>query len=169
MTLDTRALISACPMCGRGKSYHQPLVGLLNPLLTPRLPWSHITVDFVTGLSPSDRDITILTVVDRFSKIVHFILLHPSSCFILVFLVSVWRPEFTRYGGPSALGASVTLSSGYYPCLTAQHPASWSSFLLWVKYAHNSLVLLPLGCPPSWHVLVTSHPCCSRRRRWQYP
>ena len=54
---------------------------LLRPLPIPNKPWSHITLDFVTGLPTSVGNTTILTVINRFSKAVHFIALPklPSS------------------------------------------------------------------------------------------
>ena len=50
---------------------HRPLAGLLRPLPIPGRPWSHIVLDFVTGLPTSQGNTTILTMVDRFSKMVH--------------------------------------------------------------------------------------------------
>ncbi|KAL3983525.1 myosin XVIII [Sarotherodon galilaeus] len=47
-----------------------PPSGLLQPLPTPCRPWSHIALDFITGLPPSSGNSTILTIVDRFSKAV---------------------------------------------------------------------------------------------------
>ncbi|KAI3351468.1 hypothetical protein L3Q82_020314, partial [Scortum barcoo] len=44
-----------------------------SPLPVPRRPWSHISLDFVTGLPPSHGHTAILTVVDRFSKMAHFV------------------------------------------------------------------------------------------------
>lgn len=35
--------------------------------------WSHIAVDFVTRLPPSNGNTTILTIVDHFTKAVHFV------------------------------------------------------------------------------------------------
>lgn len=58
-----------------GRPLQWPPAGLLNPLPIPRQPWSHIAVDFVTGLPPSAGQTTILTMVDHFFKAVHFILL----------------------------------------------------------------------------------------------
>lgn len=73
MTRDARAFIDACPVCACGKSSHQPPAGLLHPLPVPRRPWSHITVNFVTGLPTSDGQRVILTIDDRFSKAAHFV------------------------------------------------------------------------------------------------
>ncbi len=56
-----------------GKGSNRPPVGLLRPLSIPSRPWSHIAMDFVTGLPPSSGNTVVLTVVDRFSKAVHFI------------------------------------------------------------------------------------------------
>ncbi|WP_353749951.1 integrase catalytic domain-containing protein, partial [Shigella sonnei] len=39
----------------------------------PSRPWSHIALDFITGLPLSAGKTVILTVVDRFSKAAHFI------------------------------------------------------------------------------------------------
>lgn len=65
-----------------------------------------------------------------------------------------------------ALGASVSLSSGFHPqtngqceranqdpeaalrCVTAQDPTSWSSHLTWVEYAHNCLSSAATGLSP---------------------
>jgi len=89
------------------KSTNRPLSGLLQPLEVPGRPWSHISLDFVTGLPPSHGKITILTMIDLFSKSAHFIPLFklPSSsktadllinhvfCFPFE-VVSDWEPQF---------------------------------------------------------------------------
>lgn len=48
-------------------------VGLLQPLPVPCRPWSHVSVDVVTGLPCSSGNTVILNIVDRFSKMAHFI------------------------------------------------------------------------------------------------
>lgn len=59
-------------MCARGKSSHQPPVGILQPLEIPRCPLTHIVVDFVTGLPPSEGHQVTTIVINWFSKASHF-------------------------------------------------------------------------------------------------
>ena len=42
-------------------------------LPVPSHPWSHIAMDFVTGLPPSEGKTVILTIIDHFSKAAHFL------------------------------------------------------------------------------------------------
>lgn len=96
-------------------------------------PWSHMDMDFVTDLPPSDGHRVILTIVDQFSKAAHFVPLPklPSAAETgdllvrhvfhhngiprdivsdrgLQFTSQVWRSFCT------ALGASVSFSSAYH-------------------------------------------------------
>uniref|UniRef100_A0A674PMU1 Gypsy retrotransposon integrase-like protein 1 n=1 Tax=Takifugu rubripes TaxID=31033 RepID=A0A674PMU1_TAKRU len=174
MAQDTKDYIAACPVCSRGKASHRPPAGLLQPLEIPRRPWSHIAVDFITGLPPSQGHEVVLTVVDRFSKSAHFIPLPklPSAAETGELLVQhVFRlhglpTDIVSDRGPqfcsqvwrsfcSALGASVSLTSGYHPqangqaertnqsledalrCVAAQDPSSWSTYLPWVEYERS--------------------------------
>ncbi len=50
-----------------------PSTGLLCPLPVPSQPWSHIGMDVVTGFPPLQGNDAILTIVDRFSKAMHFV------------------------------------------------------------------------------------------------
>uniref|UniRef100_A0A803JHM8 Gypsy retrotransposon integrase-like protein 1 n=1 Tax=Xenopus tropicalis TaxID=8364 RepID=A0A803JHM8_XENTR len=70
---DARTFINSCPICQRSKSSHQQPQGLLNPLPIPMKPWSHISMDFIVELPPSQGKTVIWVVVDRFSKMAHFI------------------------------------------------------------------------------------------------
>ena len=91
-------------------------------------------MDFVTGLPPSEGNDTILTIVDRFSKAVHFVplpklptALETANLLILhVFrlhgiptdIVSDRRPQFASQVWKAfcrGLGATASLSSGYHP------------------------------------------------------
>ncbi len=73
MARDIREFVLACSVCARGKTSNRPPEGLLQPLSVPSRPWSHIALDFVTALPPSQGNTVVLTVVDRFSKAAHFI------------------------------------------------------------------------------------------------
>ncbi len=73
MARDIREFVLACSVCARGKTSNRPPEGLLQPLSVPSRPWSHIALDFVTALPPSQGNTVVLTVVDRFSKADHFI------------------------------------------------------------------------------------------------
>lgn len=70
---DTQDFVKACPVCNRHKTSRQAPAGLLQPLPVPHRPWSHISMDFVTGLPSSEGHTVVLTIVDRFSKMVHFV------------------------------------------------------------------------------------------------
>ena len=134
MTADTRDYVKACAVCARGKALHRPPAGLLRPLPVPGRPWSHIVLDFVTGLPLLQGNDTILTIVDRFSKVVHFVALPklPSAtetaqlqvdhslCIhgIPADIVSDRGPQFTSGVWKEfclVLGATVSLSLGYHP------------------------------------------------------
>ena len=53
--------------------HHHPY-GLLRPLPIPTKPWHSISLDFIADLRPPSRGFdTILTVVDRFTKMAHFL------------------------------------------------------------------------------------------------
>ncbi|XP_064874818.1 uncharacterized protein LOC135571809 [Oncorhynchus nerka] len=69
---DVSAFIAACTVCNQNKTPRQAPSGLVS-LPVPHRPWSHISLDFVTELPPSDGDTVILLVVNRFSKAAHFI------------------------------------------------------------------------------------------------
>lgn len=63
---DVWTFVAVCTLCN--KSSHRPSAGLLQPRPIPPRPWSHIALDFVTGLHPSEGNDNILTVVDRFNQ-----------------------------------------------------------------------------------------------------
>ena len=131
---DTQSFVAACDCCARNKNVHRPPAGLLRPLPVPTRPWSHIALDFVTGLPTSDGQDTILTIVDRFSKAVHYVPLtklptademtHLLTNHVVrlhgipVDIVSDRGPQFTSQVWQAfcrGIGATVSLTSGYHP------------------------------------------------------
>lgn len=68
LSKDVSWFVQQCQTCNIQKSSRLMPAGLLQPLPLPQRPWSHIAIDFITDLPPSDGHTTILTVIDRFSK-----------------------------------------------------------------------------------------------------
>uniref|UniRef100_A0AAX7U1G4 Integrase catalytic domain-containing protein n=1 Tax=Astatotilapia calliptera TaxID=8154 RepID=A0AAX7U1G4_ASTCA len=185
MARDAKEYVAACSTCARNKLLNRPPPGLLQLLPTPARPWSHVSLDFVTGLPPSAGHTAILTVIDRFSKAAHFVALPklPSALETARLLTShVFRlhgipediasdrgPQFTSRVWRefcSALGAKVSLSSGFHPqsngqseranqeletalrCVASHNQSTWSEQLPWIEYAHNSHTSSATGKSP---------------------
>jgi hypothetical protein len=79
MKRDVERVCSRCVTCRQAKSSVLPH-GLYTPLPVPSAPWVDISMDFVLGLprSRKGRD-SIFMVVDRFSKMAHFISCHKTD------------------------------------------------------------------------------------------
>ena len=73
MSQDVRAFVVDCPVCQTEKSSHLQPAGRLMPLPLPTRKWEHVAIDFVTGM-PDDQGMNaIMTVVDKATKMAHFI------------------------------------------------------------------------------------------------
>ncbi|KAF7826900.1 Transposon Ty3-G Gag-Pol polyprotein [Senna tora] len=79
MKRDVEKLCSKCISCRKAKSKVKPH-GLYMPLPVPTHPWTDVSMDFILGLpkTRNGRD-SIFVVVDRFSKMVHFIPCNKSD------------------------------------------------------------------------------------------
>ncbi|KAI2664082.1 Transposon Tf2-6 polyprotein [Labeo rohita] len=147
---DSIDFVKNCVVCNTTKASRQLPAGLLQPLPVPKRPWSHIAVDFITDLPPSQGHTTILTVIDRFSKGCRLIPL-PKLPTALETAEALCNAVFRFYG------VNVSLTSGYHPEANGQaerlnqeltrflrsychdHQEDWSRFLLWAEYAQNSI------------------------------
>ena len=65
--------VRSCDTCSRSKHPQHRPYGLLQPMPIPESPWKSISLDFITDLPLSKGFDTILTVVDRFTKMAHFL------------------------------------------------------------------------------------------------
>jgi transposase InsO family protein len=134
LRVDTTIHVKNCVSCNTSKSPRQLPAGLLTPLPTPRRPWSHIAIDFITDLPKSQGHTTILTIVDRFSKACRLIPL-PKLPTALETAEILCNQVFRLYGLPEDivsdrgpqftsrvwtaffknLNMNISLTSGYHP------------------------------------------------------
>jgi hypothetical protein len=78
MKRDVAAHVALCDTCHQVKAEHQRPAGLLQPLKVPEWKWEEIGMDFIVGL-PRTRDgyDSIWVIVDRLTKVAHFIPVKP--------------------------------------------------------------------------------------------
>ncbi|GJP42069.1 hypothetical protein CLOM_g1661 [Closterium sp. NIES-68] len=135
MADDVQKFVTSCDTCQRMKSSKQKKTGLLQPLPVPEQPWQVVSLDFITGLPPtSSGHDAILVVIDKFSKMGHFIPTHTtarteetaqlfvrhiiSQHGIPTTLISDRDPKFTSKFWKelmSLLGTKLAMSSAYHP------------------------------------------------------
>jgi hypothetical protein len=105
MRHDVERYVSRCTTCNKAKSRIN-LDGLYMPRPIPSVSWEDISMDFILGLHRTKRGDSIFVVVDRFSKMAHFIPCHKSdnhhmllSCFSLrSFVCMVYQILLFRIG-----------------------------------------------------------------------
>lgn len=98
----TKQYCNSCAICKRSKSQRHKPYGEIQSLPIPEFKWADITMDFVTGL-PASKDWTgtdfdsILVVVDRLTKMVHYI--PVTKTIIARALAQVLIKEMIRFHG----------------------------------------------------------------------
>ena len=73
MRADVRRYVRNCHVCRRSKAPKNGYHGELQPIESENRLWQNISLNFVTGLSESKGFNAILMIVDRFSKMHHYI------------------------------------------------------------------------------------------------
>jgi hypothetical protein len=126
--------VANCHQCRRAKPSREARQGLLRPLPVPERTWKDISVDFITHLPASRGYDAIMVVVDRLSKMRHFIPCRgtcDSEEAARLFMKDVWKlhglpTTIVSDRGPQfisefwkhltrRLGISATLSTAYHP------------------------------------------------------
>ncbi|GJP86404.1 hypothetical protein CLOP_g16428 [Closterium sp. NIES-67] len=114
MADDVQKFVTSCTTCQPVKSSKQKKAGLLQPLPVPEQPWQVVSLDFITRLltTTSGHD-AILIVIDKFSKMGHFIPTHTTArteeTAQLFFTSKFWKELM------SLLGTKLAMSSAYHP------------------------------------------------------
>lgn len=71
---DVHKIVERCGTCKKAKLTSQTSQGMFMPLPVPNHPWTDLSMDFILGLPMSrSRKDSIFVVVDRFSKMAHFL------------------------------------------------------------------------------------------------
>ena len=86
--------LRSCDECQHNKSPRHTKYGILQPLEVPYAAWTSISVDFITQLPESQGKTQIMVVLDRFTKMAHFISLEmnaTSKDIADTFLKEVWK------------------------------------------------------------------------------
>jgi len=73
VTKEVKQYVEGCNTCQYNKNCTEQPAGKLIPNSIPEKPWAHISADFITKLLLAQEYNLILVVVDRLTKIVHFI------------------------------------------------------------------------------------------------
>jgi transposase InsO family protein len=79
MKREIAKYVSECDTCQRVKASHLKVSGTLQPLPIPSWKWEDISMDFIVGLSQtSQKHDSIWVIIDRLSKIAHFLPMHTT-------------------------------------------------------------------------------------------
>ena len=103
MVKDIEDFVRSCEDCQKNKAPRHRRHGTLHPLELSYAPWDSISMDFITQLPKSDGCSTVWVIVDRFTKMAHFVPVKDGQktaegCAKL-FLDNIWK----LHGLPSSI------------------------------------------------------------------
>ena len=79
MKRDIAEFVAECDVCRRIKAEHQRPAGTLQPLSIPEWKWDKVDMDFITGFPKTQKgNDVIFVVIDRLSKVAHFLPVRES-------------------------------------------------------------------------------------------
>jgi hypothetical protein len=80
MKIEIARYVAKCDICQRVKAVHLKSAGSLQPLPIPAWKWEDISMDFIVGLPKTSKGYdSIWLIVDRLTKLAHFLLVNKSN------------------------------------------------------------------------------------------
>nr|GEX04787.1 hypothetical protein [Tanacetum cinerariifolium] len=133
----TEHYVKRCLPCHQAKSQLSPH-GLYMPLPVPNPPWEDVSLDFIVGLprTQCQKD-SIMVVVDRFSKMAHFIMCHTT--FDAVQVAALYFKEIVRlHGIPRSMTEVTNRTLGsLLRSLITTNLKQWEELLAQAEFAYN--------------------------------
>lgn len=166
---DVRKYVAACLTCQRNKPRNRGAYGLLKPLPIPFRPWTDLSVDFISGLPTCEGFNAIMVVVDRLSKMRHYVACTKDTDareMAKLFIRDIWKyhglpDSIVSDRGGQFISAFWTelcrllqiqrkLSTAHHPQTDGQTENANRSLLAWLrKYVNyhqdNWIELLPMA------------------------
>ncbi|SJL18204.1 uncharacterized protein ARMOST_21782 [Armillaria ostoyae] len=148
MKKDIKAYVGGCETCQQTKSSNKAKSAPLYPNTIPTEPWTHISIDMITGLPESNGHDALLVIVDRFSKA---IILVPCNVELSTegwaqILCDHFASEFMKelYW---MLNIKQNTSTTFHPQTDGQTD-DWADWLLLAEFAHNNRTHSATGKSP---------------------
>ncbi|SJK99855.1 uncharacterized protein ARMOST_03166 [Armillaria ostoyae] len=169
MKKDVEAYIAGCETCQRTKSNNQAKAAPLHPNAIPTGPWTHISIDMITGFPESNGYEVLLVVVDRFSKAI--ILVPCNKDLSAEGWARILRDHvYARHSMPQVIisdrGPQFNTSTAFHPQTDGQtervnqevekylwifishRQDDWADWLPLTEFAHNNWVHSATGKSP---------------------
>jgi hypothetical protein len=93
MKIEIARYVARCDTCRRVKAIHMKAAGPLQSLPIPTWKWEDISMDFIVGLPRTTKGYdSIWVIVDRLTKIAHFLLVktdHPVTVYAQLYIARI--------------------------------------------------------------------------------